>query len=42
MLEHKFGIPQKSIGNLRRLIKAEFENEIKGVDEIVKGILKHG
>ena len=30
------GIPQKSIGNLRKIIKTEFEKEIKEIDEIVK------
>lgn len=34
------GIPQKSIGNLRKLIKTEFKNEIKDVDGIVKKILE--
>jgi hypothetical protein len=33
-------IPQKSIGNLRRLIKTEFEKEIKEIDGIVKRTLK--
>ncbi len=34
------GIPQKSIGNLRKMIKAELAEEIKEIDGIVKGILK--
>jgi hypothetical protein len=31
---------QKSIGNLRKMIKAELADEIKEIDGIVKGILK--
>jgi hypothetical protein len=34
------GIPKKSIGNLRKMIKAELADEIKEIDGIVKGILK--
>jgi len=34
------GIPQKSIGNLRKIIKIEFEDEIKEIDGIVKKILR--
>jgi len=34
------GVPQKSIGNLRKIIKAELQNEIKEIDGIVKKILK--
>ena len=30
----------KSIGNLRKMIKAELANKIKKIDGIVKGILK--
>jgi hypothetical protein len=33
-------IPQKSIGNLRKLIKSELADKIKEIDEIVKGVLK--
>lgn len=35
------GVPQKSIGNLRKMIKVELADEIKEIDEIVKGILKN-
>jgi len=34
------GMPQKSIGNLRRTIRSELKDEIKQIDWIVKGILK--
>ncbi len=34
------GIPQKSIGNLRKMIKTELKEEIKEIDRIVRGILK--
>lgn len=34
------GIPKKSIGNLRKLIKAELADEIKEIDSITKRILK--
>ena len=34
------GIPQKSIGNLRKMIKAELTEEIKEIDGIVRGIMK--
>lgn len=34
------GVPQKSIGNLRKIIKAELIEEIKEIDGIVRKILK--
>lgn len=34
------GIPKKSIGNLRKMIKAELKDEIAEIDRVVKGILK--
>jgi methylase of polypeptide subunit release factors len=34
------GVPKKSIGNLRKMIKAELKDEIKGIDGIVKRMLK--
>lgn len=34
------GISTKSIGNLRKIIKAELEDEIKEIDRIVRGIMK--
>lgn len=34
------GVPQKSIGNLRKMIKAELKEEIKEIDGITKRILK--
>jgi hypothetical protein len=33
------GLPSKSIGNLRKMIKAELADEIKEIDEVVKKIL---
>jgi hypothetical protein len=33
------GIPKKSIGNLRKMIKAELTDEIKEIDGIVRRIL---
>jgi hypothetical protein len=38
LLSH--GIPKKSIGNLRKMIKAELVEEIKEIDVIVRKILK--
>jgi hypothetical protein len=34
------GIPKKSIGNLRKMIKAELKEEIKEIDGVVRKILK--
>jgi len=34
------GVPQKSIGNLRKMIKAELKEEIKEIDGVVRKILK--
>jgi type I restriction-modification system DNA methylase subunit len=34
------GVPQKSIGNLRKMIKAELTEEIKEIDGIVRKMLK--
>lgn len=34
------GIPKKSIGNLRKMIKAELKDEIAEIDGVVRGILR--
>ncbi len=34
------GIPKKSIGNLRKMIKAELTDEIQEIDGIVRKLLK--